>query len=427
MIKNGSNATPKNISYSVVRIVMEFFLKTGNMIKNIKNAIKKIVFYHVMITAIVLIFMGGGVVGIIAYCATKSISTDMRLDLVANNVEFSLPKSSKAKSLKLRNFASIALGNFERIKMDLVELEQADPKKLDLSSKQYQKNAWKTIQLSEIPVVIRKGRITIKPLNESMTMQPWRIEPNHRVKLSTNQTDKTLSIKVENQLKETSISLVGGTHFEFTTDNKSLFNLEIPYQQASSPTLRGKKLKENRIEIFWAQNSTLDLTLETTPDDPIFMTKNFFEIEGIKFDWKYSKLNPPYPPETGLVKEGTISYPQYPKIDKVLINHVDFIDSDPKNKFLVEKMALVPEGIAILLRGEIDKKIATYPFNFSQKKDHRLTWYDTFTENKFGEILFNFFVWWIPVVLGMFMVIPAYKKECKNGEDTKHDKETKHD
>jgi hypothetical protein len=100
----------------------------------------------------------------------------------------------------------------------------------------------------------------------------------------------------------------------------------------------------------------------------------------------FSRQNPRGEPEPTLVRDGKLSYPDYPKVEEVSFKATDFIGLKRLEKFRIEAMDLDSEheGIRLRLHG-IARYVRTGSRNFSN--DHRLTRLNTLWQDRRLEVL----------------------------------------
>ena len=112
--------------------------------------------------------------------------------------------------------------------------------------------------------------------------------------------------------------------------------------------------------------------------------------------------------DTTLLAEGKMSYPEYPKIEPIVVKESNFVLLDKTDEFLVERMDFDSEqrGFKIRLSGLAKNSVVTYPKGFpAQRKDHRLTISETLGQgSKFTGILLNLLIYLIPIVIGLVAI-----------------------
>ena len=113
-------------------------------------------------------------------------------------------------------------------------------------------------------------------------------------------------------------------------------------------------------------------------------------------------------PLTSLVSEGEITYPQYPKLERVSFKPPDFIGLDRLKEFHIENMALDPENQSIRLRlhgvaGHVSTGSQEFP------RDCRLTRFEALRQNSGWMILLSIIVWALPTTAGAHKLYREYK------------------
>jgi hypothetical protein len=104
-------------------------------------------------------------------------------------------------------------------------------------------------------------------------------------------------------------------------------------------------------------------------------------------------------PETAVVQEGEITYPDDPGIAKVKLAPPDFVGLDRLEKFSIKEITLDPanKGIRFLLDG-IAGHVAVGSSQFP--RDLRLTCFDKVRQNPRLTVLFTIIGWLFPTTLG---------------------------
>jgi hypothetical protein len=113
-------------------------------------------------------------------------------------------------------------------------------------------------------------------------------------------------------------------------------------------------------------------------------------------------------PLTALVTQGEVTYPDYPKMEKVLFRPPDFVGLGFLEKFRIETVVLDPEHQAIRLRLQgVAGRVKVGPPGFS--KDYRLTCFETLRQNPQLMILFGIIVWVFPTTVGSYKLYQDVK------------------
>ncbi|WP_349646479.1 hypothetical protein [Candidatus Parabeggiatoa sp. HSG14] len=363
--------------------------------------------FLLLILLIPIVIVEGG-----AYWVNSNIPTHIRLDLVVNQISF----RHVDKTIELNKYllSSLRVKQFTRIDLNPQRLESANPNKSisSTSIEQYPEDAWTKIPLVKLPMKISKGDVNfIFNQAELATLEGLQIHTDDIVTFKTEEAHKEtiLTIKIERaeNRKELPIRLFYPNNpFQFTTTGRTQLNVKIPYQN-NSLAFR-VSLPEKQLNIY---GNTIELKLDmpfNNKEIPIFMeghfpTINKLEVENFEFIGKNKQR------ATVLREKGIISYPEYPKINNIQIEESDILSSDPKNIFVIEKMFLNAGHIKSRVQGEVEYPLETHPIKFSDKrKEHRLTKYDTFTEDRTRKIRFNFWVWWFPIFVSGALVFVIF-------------------
>jgi len=314
---------------------------------------------------------------------TTPIQTHIQLDLVVNRVNFRVAQ----QSMELGNikFHSVTVKDFEQI--TLAPLNAATP--VSIRSK----------AAELLPSVLLE---TLNPTpTEFGILRNLQVESAAKVTLNTEHG--TLVIAIEEANNHPSASLSHLTAFravpdqceevqDFDISNITGLSRRNPYL-----TVTGK-----------AQALKIILTTPVEKSFPLFQEMlSTQKIELIQEDWKDIEQGQRVA-ETTLLAEGKMSYPEYPKIEPIVVKESNFVLLDKTDEFLVERMDFDSEqrGFKIRLSGLAKNSVVTYPKGFpAQRKDHRLTIAETLgQDSKFTGILLNLLIYLIPIVIGLVAI-----------------------
>ncbi len=217
---------------------------------------------------------------------------------------------------------------------------------------------------------------------------------------------QTVNLAIKVDRKESFAEFSFSEPFQLITEYVRVSGITGSLYQADSLTYRVQLPKHSPIVEGTGQPDSLVLILTIAADK----STDLFSKGGIPVTTvDFTRQNPKGEPETTLVKAGEITYPDYPKIDKVLFKAPDFIGLDRLEKFSIDEIAVDPEhkGIQFRLNG-----IAGHVMTGSRAfpKDHRLTLFDTFLQNTVLMVLISIVVWVLPTTVGGYNLYKEVKR-----------------
>ncbi len=339
------------------------------------------------------------VLGVAVFFLMKSrIPTHLKVDLTADRAVFTVGGTDEAYGTEVLNsvsFESITIEKFARIDLSPEKLQIADP---DIQSEPpYPESAWTS--LTVIPPVVITGEE--ERLQPSVNLENTKAVPvtmgnldrisvrqGSQVTLEVGASQKLdLTIKVEQYNSSAVLSI--HEPFQIMIDKGRISGItHLPYD-ADLLTFRAQLPNYNPHVKITGQPRSLVLTLTISPEK----STEVFPKGGIPVtELDFTRQNSRGDRETTLVKDGEITYPDYPTIEKVSFKASDFIRFQPLDKFCITQIALDPEhkGIRFLLEG-IVKYARSGSFEF--QKDHRLTRFTTLRENSQLAILATIIAW----------------------------------
>jgi hypothetical protein len=170
---------------------------------------------------------------------------------------------------------------------------------------------------------------------------------------------------------------------------------ELPYQ-GDSLTYRARLPNHSPVVEVVGQHRSLVLTVTIPPHEK----GNLFFRGGIPITTvDFTRQHARGDPETTLLKDGEIAYPEYPKVPNVPFRASEFIAFSQLDRFSIEEMTLEPSSLSIRLRlNGLVGQVRTGSKAFSV--DHRLTRFDTLLQNPRLMVLFSIVIWVLPTTLG---------------------------
>jgi len=345
---------------------------------------------------------------------TTPISTHIQLDLVVNRVNFRVAQ----QPMELGNikFHSVTLKDFQQITFEPVN--------------------------ASTPVSVRSQAaellpsVTLETTHPSPTefgiLQNLRVEPAAKVTLSTatSQTEhETLVIAIEEAKNNPVARLLHRTAFQLIPDHCE----EV--QGVDIPAIAGLSRRNPFLTVTGSDHALkIIFTTPVQKSFPIF--QKMISTQELEFIWEDIEQGQRVA-DTTLLAEGKMSYPEYPKIEPIVVKESNFVLLDKTDEFLVERMDFDSEqhGFKIRLSGLAKNSVVTYPKGFpAQRKDHRLTIAETLGQgSQFVGVLLNLLIYLIPIVIGLVAinkveVLPRQKREIRDSvrSSNKHE-EGKHE
>jgi hypothetical protein len=334
------------------------------------------------------------------YVMTIPIQTHIQLDLVVNRVNFRVAQ----QPMELGNikFHSVTVKDFEQI--TFAPLNAATP--VSIRSK----------AAELLPSVLLE---TMNPTpTEFGILQNFRVESAAKVTLSTEtlQTEhETLVIAIEEAKNNPSVRLLHPTAFRLIPDQcEEVQGFDISNIIGLS--------RRNPYLTVTGRDQSLKIIFTTPVQKSFPIFQNTISTQELEFIWEDIEQGQRVA-DTTLLAEGKMSYPEYPKIEPVVVKESSFVLLDKTDEFLVERMEFDAEqrGFKIRLSGLAKQAVVTYPKGFpAQRKDHRLTIAETLGQgSKFVGILLNLLIYLIPIVIGLVAinkveVLPRQKREIRD-------------
>jgi hypothetical protein len=359
---------------------------------------KKKPVYSLLLLSLPTVAVGVAVVILMIWRVPTRIEVNLTLDRAV----FTLGGDDSTPILNKLSVQSIAVEKYARVQFSPAKLEIADPAQYFPAEDQYPESSWVLLAVTP-PVVIVGEEDMLQPAlildkapdanSVGILDRVW-AQPGAEVTLEVSGKQAIhLTVKVAHQQ---SFAVLGFHEpFRLTTRYSQVSGIDgVPYK-ADSLTYRAE-LPENSplIEII-SQPSALVLALTMLADiglEPF--SKGGIPVTALHFTRQNSRGTP----ETTLVKEGVITYPDYPKVEKVSIHPRDFVSLDGLKQFRIEEMTLAPEhpGMRLLLTG-VAGYIRTGSGAFPV--DRRLTQFDALWHTPRLMALFSLVTWVFPTTV----------------------------
>lgn len=351
---------------------------------------------------------------ILAFILVKwRISTLVQVDLTVDRAVFTIGAKDSTPIVNSIGFKSLTVEKFDSIKLSPEKLEVADPVQYDPKEDHYPESAWTSLIVTP-PVIITGEDPAFQPAvtlegvspeqNTSGTLDQIWAGSGSEVTLEVISTQKTeILIKVDHQNSSVIVSI--REPFELITNYARVKGITTSPYHSNSLTYRAQLPKHApEVEITSLPHS-LVLILTITPEKTSDLFKGGILVSALDF----TRQNRIGAPETTLVKDGEITYPNYPKIDEVSIKPTDFLGLDRLEKFRIEEIGLDPQhnGIRLRLKGIAGYiKIGSPEF----QKDYRLTVFDTLWQNPILKALFSIVILVLPTTMAAYNLYLQSKK-----------------
>lgn len=345
---------------------------------------------------------------------TTPINTEIQLDLVVKRLNFRVAQ----QPMELGNikFHSVTLRDFQQITFEPLN--------------------------ASTPVSVRSQAaellpsVSLETTHPSQTefgiLQNLHVEPAAKVTLSTeiSQTEhEKLVIAIEAAKNNPVARLLHPTAFRLIPDHCD----EVQGVDISAITDLSRR---NPFLTVTGSDQALKIIFTTPVQKSFPIFQKMISTQELEFIWEDIEQGHRVA-DTTLLAEGKMSYPEYPKIEPVVVKESSFVLLDKTDEFLVEKMEFDSEqhGFKIRFSGLAKQPVVTYHKGFpAQRKDHRLTIAETLGQgSKFVGVLLNLLIYLIPIVIGLVAiakveVLPQRKPEiCDSVKSGNKYEEGKHE
>jgi hypothetical protein len=341
------------------------------------------------------------VVSVVLVLMAWRIPTKVQVDLTVSRVVFTMGETDSVPILHAVPFQSITVEKFARIEFSPEKLEVANP--AQQTAGRYREATWTPLTVTPPVVITGENEIlqpvvtleSVKGANTVWSLDQTWVRPGSEVSLEVRGTQPiALTLTVDRQ--ESAVVLSLHEPFQLLTDYSRVSGITDSPYQADSLIYRTQLPNHNPFVEVRGQPHVLVLTL-TMSLEKITHLLSQGGILATALD--FTRQNASGAPETALVKDGEITYPDYPPMGNVLVKASDFIGLDRLKQFRIEEMALDPKdkGIRLRLNG-IAGHVRTGSLGFPT--DHRLTRFDTLWQNRPLRIL-------VSIIVGVFSVTVA--------------------
>jgi hypothetical protein len=340
------------------------------------------------------------------------IPTRIYGDLTVSRAAFTVGGNDSTRVLNSLRFQSITAEKFARFEFRPQKVEVANPVQYDPVKDSYPDSAWKSLTVSEPWVITGEDEtlhpsVTMESPNRGLdvgTLDRVRVRPGAEVILETRGVvGSGITVKVERQ--QPSAALIVHEPFRLTTHYGQITGVaNLPYR-ADALTYRA--------QLF---NHSPEVEISGQPDSLVFVivmsrekAAHVFSTDGIPVTaLDFTRQDETGNRITALVRDGEISYPDYPKLGKIFVKASDFIGLDRLERFRIEQIALDREhqGIRFRLNG-VTGHVRTGSAEFP--KDHRLTRLDAIWQNPRVTGLLSLVAWALPTSVGAYKLYREVK------------------
>lgn len=342
------------------------------------------------------------------------LSTRINIDISVERVVFTIGSRELTTILNSVGFRSLTIEKFNRVMLSPETFAVADPAKYSLDEDRYAQSAWNSLSIVSPLVIIGDDNnlapsITLENLEAGSKntgiLDRVRAHPGADVTLELSGARATvLTLKVESQNSSAVLSIQEPFHL-LTAYSRIRGISDSPFQ-ADLLTYRIQLQKHNTEIEIEGQPGALVLILTISPEE----NTDLFPKEGIPVTaLNFTRQNEIGNHVTTLIKDGEISYPDYPQLAKISFKATDFIGLDNLKKCRITAMNPSPEpkGIHLLLDG-IAGHISIGSREFPH--DYRLTLFDSLWQNPQLIILFSIILWIFPTTVGGYKLYKEMKR-----------------
>lgn len=346
------------------------------------------------------------------WLSTKPVATYMQIDLVVDRITFRVNSNESITFLPIK-FEAAKVSRFASIEFypeEITTLENTP------------------VEIRQLPVVLEsKGEEYLSSISilsstsTSGSLHNLSIEQGFNITLEVTTSGikkKEFVMNIENNLsgiptKSPQASLRHREPFRLKTQQTiNTGGIAIP-TSFNVIELSKRAPSFNALKVV-GQPNALKLLLTVPSAESFDIFPNDIAVTALNFVWE-DLVGGQRTRKTSLIKEGEISYPDYPQFHQSF-DRSHFL-SLGENDFNIEKLYLTPEnnGIAIRLRGLAEEPITTYlPDTPEKRRDYRLTIAEMLPEkNKFWKLMFGTLSWLVPTLIGLMGVITFNKKILK--------------
>ena len=337
--------------------------------------------------------------------------TRVQIELVVDRVVFSIAGPDSIPILdKAASFQSLGVESFESIVFKPKLLQIADPRDIESDTAEIRWNA----VASDTAVVLRSRKqdlplVTITSDGGTSgpvgRLEAISAEPGTQVTLETT-ASAGITLRLDGPRITPAVMPIGTFRLNaaHTLPAGDLAKAVLP--AANLIALRAELAEDSPLIEVRGQEQSLVLTLTPAKNSVIeWLSKTGAPIRDIEF----TRQSQNGEREPSLVAAGEIRYPDFPSMDKVVVDPHDFLGLDRLDRFFITELGLDPDGKNIRMRlAGIAGHIQT--LDGANREDRRLTRFDTLWYGLKPAVLFSILVWVFSVTLGAYKLYKEFKQ-----------------
>jgi hypothetical protein len=316
------------------------------------------------------------------------VRTRIEVSLTVDSLSFTVGGANRLTLLNSVPVQSLMIQKFAQIELspDVLEVEDSKPSgsRPNQMEKASATTPWKSLPIQELPIVVTKTKDTAavalrnaKPDMKTLGIldRIW-VSPGSVVTLTEVWGAKKINLTVRSDGQKTIGHLFPSERFQLMTSHCRIAALPNP---AAFMAYRTQLPPYSPSVDFTSQKGLLEVTAAISPETATeLFPRGGFPVTAITFSKQDQATGRQL---TTLVKGGELTYPKYPKIEKVKTKDTDFLRLEKLRKFRIEKMSMNPKsaGIQLHLNGEAEYIGIGSPEFF---KDYTLTRFDILWHDK---------------------------------------------
>ena len=306
-----------------------------------------------------LLIFPSAFIGIIAVILMYwPLNTKLSMVLTVDRVVFTVGGTESVQLMDPAIVSSLTVDHFGSIAFNPYKLEVANPRDYQLQDDSYPDSAWTLVPLKDKQVIVmgdsqmQQYAVTFESSKFEKLDRIW-MRPSSKVTLEIHGR-KIINLTIAVEKQTASAFIQPATSFQLISDNCKVDGItRIPYR-SNSLTYRVWLSKNHPpIEIKSQRQKphslVLNLTLSPKQKNNAFFSTNKIIVKTLDF----SRTSSTGFPKSTLLKATSVSYPDYPNMDKKDIKDTDFVTLSDLQNFKIEKMSLDHEknGIQLHLSG----------------------------------------------------------------------------
>jgi hypothetical protein len=346
-----------------------------------------------------------------------SIPAIVQVELTTKRIEFVVDSAQVQGKAILGplDARSVAIDKFTTISFEPETFEVADPSQYDMKIDDFPPPAWKPLRLASANITLaakdstRHPRVTVEGPNRNglptIRLDPIVVAPAAHVTLEAR-GEKTsgLTIKIAGQ---EGFKLPVHEPVKLTAQHTEVRGIaDVPFQDNEELTYRIRLPdRASWIEIA-ASPDGLVVSPTFPPSQPATTILSGVPVTTMEF----TEQGPSGDQVSALTGKGTITFPDYPHLDKVSISEHEAIGLERLDRFTIEQVTFAPGGDAMSLVGNgMAKQIRTKTGQLLPIK-HHLTAFDALWHSPQLAVFFAIVVWVFPTTLGAYRLWKEFRR-----------------